>query len=626
MFLSIQDQYKKQILNSLRNLDPDYLFYKLNPELKQDAELVIGDLSYLEAHNFQRANLQKILISNSKSIKTSQLRALSAQSNLFVVDEKNEERLEQILAQIKSGTEKNQHVKLIKAEIHKKRKALELLNEQLSIESKKKIESLEKSHIEETEKNQNEKSLLHFLDFIQTESMSIDFIEKLFRFIWKDLKKQGSAHLIGLSMITQSGKSKIIFYDGYGESTSIASVDFKSTKISNQLASIWGRPVAKILSWQLPEISRETYVFLEVVNQQLAVDKIIAYFNERLAVLSMYLDRWMIEKEIEVVVDRWKNTFKSFSGFTHVVDEDYKIYQSNFQHQAGDHCYSVLAQRDAPCENCPIIKGRNTNFVLKNDLSVKTYYSQFKFQAKKYYFVIYEDITKLNLLHSHIIQTEKMSTLGRLGNHLAHELNNPLSGIKSYVQTLIQDETTMQSLPSTAKADLNEILKASVRCQKIIKNFIDFSQKKEPSLERVHFNEVLQNTLVLLKTALRSHRLFIDLKNDEVMANEHDLQQVIFNLIKNSCQAMTESGAVKIYQEYREDKVYFYIEDTGPGFSEAIIKNIFQPFMTTKEQGVGTGLGLYLSKKLMNNMNADLQIVSTSNKGAKISLIFDKTL
>ena len=88
------------------------------------------------------------------------------------------------------------------------------------------------------------------------------------------------------------------------------------------------------------------------------------------------------------------------------------------------------------------------------------------------------------------------------------------------------------------------------------------------------------------------------------------------------------AGSIKIYQESIEtnngSKICFNIEDTGPGFSDEILKNIFQPFMTTKYLGEGTGLGLYLSKKLMNNMNADLQITSSSEKGAKITLIFGK--
>lgn len=87
---------------------------------------------------------------------------------------------------------------------------------------------------------------------------------------------------------------------------------------------------------------------------------------------------------------------------------------------------------------------------------------------------------------------------------------------------------------------------------------------------------------------------------------------------------MGETGSLKIYREVSGQHILFHLEDSGPGFDESILKNIFKPFMTTKHQGEGTGLGLYLSKKLMNNMGADLQITSSSDKGAKITLIFDK--
>ncbi len=633
VFVEVQNRYKAECLASLDQFDQASRFFSVlesGENNQTQPDLIIGDLNYLE--NFVEKPVHKILVAGRDAISDNDLHRISRQGNLFIVENTIGQQLVPVLNSIKNDSEKKQQVQFIKAEIQKKRKNLEFLNNQLSSESERKIESLEKSHIEETEKNQNEKSLLHFLDFIQSESIGDDFIAKMFRFIWKDLKKFSRLHLIGLSMTTHSGKSKILFYDGTAESTSIAGVDFSAGKISGQLASVWGRPVGKIMFWQLPESSREAYLFLEIVNPQTESHKINSYFNERIAVLSMYLDRWMIEKEIEVVVDRWKNTFKSFSGSTHVIDENFRIYQSNYPHTTGDYCYKVLAKRSTPCEMCPVIKNRNTNFLLKDEMSVKTYYSQFKFQSKKYYFVIYEDVTKLNLLHSHIIQTEKMSTLGRLGNHLAHELNNPLAGIKSYVQTLLDERQPSSNLPTTAKSDLTEILKATVRCQKIIKNFIDFSQKKEPSLEKIQFAEVLQNTLVLLKTALRSHRLFVNLKNEEVLANSHDLQQVLFNLIKNSCQAMQAAGSIKIYCEFSDGKsvgkmgpqILFHIEDTGKGFTKEMLKNAFQPFMTTKEQGEGTGLGLYLSKKLMNNMNADLQITGSSDKGAKISLIFDK--
>ena len=85
---------------------------------------------------------------------------------------------------------------------------------------------------------------------------------------------------------------------------------------------------------------------------------------------------------------------------------------------------------------------------------------------------------------------------------------------------------------------------------------------------------------------------------------------------------MKTAGTLKVYQEKIGTKIHFHLEDSGTGFDEAILQNIFQPFMTTKAKGEGTGLGLYLSKKLINNMQADMQ-VSSSAKGAKITLIFE---
>lgn len=627
MFVKVQEEYKSQVLHLLQNLEKDGVSLELTTHPSQNATLLIGSLDFLKNEKLMSQFVHQIMFIDKQSPQVNELHELLKISPLLMVQKNDTAKMEEFIKQIKFKNEKAQQVLKIKNEIHKKRKELEELNNQLSSESEKKVQFLEKSHIEETEKNQNEKSLLHFLDFIQSESVSDDFPEKLFRFIWKDLKKIGRIYTLGMSHVGYSGKSKITFYDGIDENIANAALDFESGQLATQLAVIWGRPVGKILHWSLPENSRPTAIFVEVVDQQIDLEKINSYFNERLAVLSMYLDRWMIEKEIEVVVDRWKNTFKSFSGYTHVIDENFKIYHANYGDANNttahdNYCYRALARRDSPCENCPIIKNKNSSFVLKNDQFVKTYFSQFKFQNQKYYFVIYEDTTKINLLQSQIIQTEKMSTLGRIGNHLAHELNNPLTGIKSYVQTVLEDENSFKNLPTTAKSDLNEILKATIRCQKIIKNFIDFSQNQEPTLEKTNFHEVVQNTVVLLKTALRNHRLFIDLKDNFVMANAHDLQQVIFNLIKNSCQAMKTTGSIKIYQEIKDKKIVFHIEDSGPGFDEAILKNIFQPFMTTKEQGEGTGLGLYLSKKLINNMQADMQVSSTS-KGAKISLIFD---
>ncbi len=602
-------------------------------ESKKTTHIIIGDLNFIKSHvPLTDIEIFYVLVQASDEILDLNFDIGQQKSPFQILQQSELAKINEVILQIESQVDRQFKIQQIKTQIQKKRKELEQLNEKLNLESEKQILSLEQSHREETQKNFSEKSLLHFLDFIQSESIHEEFLNLLIKFLWKDLKKIGRLYQIGFSFKTFSEKSNIYTYNGLEEHRSVFSVDFSQPNeaLTHQMADAWGRPMGRILTWSLPEFSRVGYFFVEIIDQQISIALIESYLKERLVIMSLYLDRWMIAKEYEVLVDRWNRTFKSFSGQVHVIDEDYNIYQSNYSDRKNfskeQKCYEALVGRKDPCPDCPLKQTKQTDFMLKPGLRVKTYFSEFKYNSKKYFFIIYEDITQVHLLKSQVIHSEKMSALGRLGNHLAHELNNPLTGIKSYVQTLIEDPQS--AISASIKADLNEILKATLRSQHIIKNFINFSQKSEQKLEKIIFSEVLQNTLTLLKSVLRPHRLFVDIKPTAIMGHSQDLQQVLFNLIKNSCQAMTSAGTIKIYEDEQNQKVYFHIEDSGPGFADEIEKNLFEPFMTTKNNGEGTGLGLYLSKKLMKNMNADIQIKSIiqQNKkvGAKISIIFDK--
>lgn len=620
MQIIIQEKFKTQL-------------QKLVSKSEASVYIYVGDLEFLkQVPKKNPQNAFALLIAEKETLSVADLMSLQLMPPYQIITNLETGLIQKALSEISSQVDRKAKIELIKVEIQRKRKELEKLNEKLNQESERQIQSLEQSHVEESQKNIKEKSLLHFLDFVQSESINEDFLSLLIKFLWKDLKKVGRLYQIGFSFKAYSDKSNIYTYDGLTEHSANLSVDFNAPiqAVTSQMASVWGRPVGRILTWELPEFSRQGFFFMEIIDQQISFSDLESYIKERLVVLSLYLDRWMIEKEYEVIIDRWKRTFNSFSGYVHVIDEEYNIFQSNYtdsnNSKQSQRCFEILAGRNEPCPECPIYKTKQSDFLLKPGLRVKTYSSEFNYNKRKYFFVIYEDITQMHLLKGQMIHSEKMSALGRLGNHLAHELNNPLTGIKSYVQSLIEESNS--HLSNTIKSDLNEILKATVRSQNIIRNFINFSHKSEPKLEKIIFVDVLQNALTLLKSVLRPHRLFLDIKQTMVMANSHDLQQVLFNLIKNSCQALDQAGSIKIYEEERQNKIFFHIEDSGPGFADEIIKNMFEPFMTTKKRGEGTGLGLYLSKKLMQNMNANIEITSLmqngQKSGAKISLIFDK--
>lgn len=335
----------------------------------------------------------------------------------------------------------------------------------------------------------------------------------------------------------------------------------------------------------------------------------------------------MIEKEYKMLVEKWDHTFAAFQGLVHVVDENYVIQKSNYLNTNDNLnqniCYKVLARRSSPCLLCPIGKEKSSELYLSENKRVKANSSTFELKGKKYHFVFYEDLTQLDQLKTQIIQSERMSALGRLGNYLSHEINNPLTGLKSYIQ-LIQAESKVRPLPTTLLKDLEEVLKATLRSEKIVANLQSFSQENQVQLEVSSFKEVWDNTLTLLKTALRNHRLFVDLKIDPILVDRQGLQQVIFNLIKNSCQALSKEGIIKVFQEDTPSEHVYTIEDNGPGLKQEIKENLFLPFMTTKKEGEGTGLGLYLSKRIMERMNARLKIDTESPTGFKAQLIFKR--
>jgi two-component system NtrC family sensor kinase len=615
---------QKEYANLLHATGFDY-FDSVNWPDAEVPEVLVGDASFLLEQTSIIAVFSKVLIINQKEMSATEL---SWAQPSFILDQSEVSSSSQILKdylqKIDMQIRKEKNIQILSKEIQKKRKSLEVLNEKLISESEIQFVSLQKSTDEEMQKNQNEKSLLYFLDFISSESLNDDFVSQILKLIWKELKKMGYAYQIGFCFENLNKTVSIITYNGISEKNEVVKLDVSHHFNSGLLATALGRPVGKILSWKLSEFSRNGYFFVETVDQQFMANLVEHYFKERMFTLSLYFDRWQIEKEYQALIERWDQTFQSFSGYTHVIDENYVVHQSNYLEKSklgsGLKCYEVLAKSDRPCEMCPINFKGQSDFYLRENLKVRASSSEFWHQDKKFHFLFYEDMTNLDLLKSKMIQSEKMATLGRLGNHLSHELNNPLTGLKLYSQLLLS--TNDPSLTTSLRSDFNEILKATERCEKIIRNLLQFSQQAEGNLLQVSFGEVLDSTLTLLKTALRPHRLFIDLKNDMIAADATALQQVLFNILKNACQAMDKPGSIKIFQVDQADSITFCIQDSGSGLNSSIQKNIFSPFTTTKKVGEGTGLGLYLSKKLMTRMNADLSINYNYKNGFEVDLVF----
>jgi signal transduction histidine kinase len=235
----------------------------------------------------------------------------------------------------------------------------------------------------------------------------------------------------------------------------------------------------------------------------------------------------------------------------------------------------------------------------------------------------YVDVTASRELQGRMVQSEKMAAIGLLAGNIAHELNNPLTGIRSLAQVLLSEIKEGQ-----LKEDMLEVEKAAGRSQKIIENLLDFSKGDgEEKQIPIALNEIIRRTLPMLKTAMREHRseLHLSEEESEVRVEPHLMQQVVFNLVNNACQAMPDAGTITIETETVTDTqnrtwCALHVTDTGVGIPSEIIESIFEPFFTTKEKGQGTGLGLSMSQSVIQKFGGEISVKSKLGEGTRFTV------
>jgi histidine kinase len=252
-----------------------------------------------------------------------------------------------------------------------------------------------------------------------------------------------------------------------------------------------------------------------------------------------------------------------------------------------------------------------------------------EYLEQKVLLVTTSDITKRLEAEQQLIHAGKMATLGEMATGIAHELNQPLSVIKTASSFCIKKIKNVESIDNNILYTMLEKIGRNVnRSAKIINHMRQFARKSDVILGKVQVNEVLRRAFEIFSQQLKARGIDVVWDIEEnlptIMADPSRLEQVFINLILNARDAIEErwkphepamdTKTITIKTKLSENKVIVEIRDTGIGIPEEIVDKIFEPFFTTKEVGKGTGLGLSISYGIVKDCHGDIK-ATTNEKG-----------
>ncbi len=306
----------------------------------------------------------------------------------------------------------------------------------------------------------------------------------------------------------------------------------------------------------------------------------------------------------------------------------------------GQLCYSVIHLSDTPPSLCPhaqLLAHRNHLQVNElNELEepnlggvfrVTCYPLPDQVGVPKAIVTVFKNVTEEKRMQAQLIQSEKMAATGRLAASLAHEINNPLQAIKGSLYLAQTDtgntEKQLEHL-SIANAELD-------RLTSLVQRVLGFSRSTRQLPARVNIPKLLDDTLLLcsrhIETAQVQAETSWETPVPEVQAMANQLTQVFLNLIINAVEAMPNGGILKVEGRTIEDDgswLRIDIIDSGTGIETENLERIFDPFFTTKGNGIGLGLGI--SRTIVNNHGGKLTVSSTPGKGSVFSVWLPVTL
>ena len=217
-----------------------------------------------------------------------------------------------------------------------------------------------------------------------------------------------------------------------------------------------------------------------------------------------------------------------------------------------------------------------------------------------------------------LVRSEKLASLGKLAAGVAHEINNPLTGVLTFSQ-LLRDEFP----PETSQhQDLNVIVNETVRCRSIVRGLLEFARQTAPEKAVADVHEIVEEVLRMVANQelfqnIEVHKDY-DSRAPHLMVDRDQIKQVILNIVVNAAEAMGKTGVLRIRSEWSEDsaQLALHVIDSGPGIEPEVLNKLFDPFFTTKE--MGTGLGMAISYGIVKGHRGSIDVKSKPGEGCEV--------
>jgi PAS domain S-box-containing protein len=234
---------------------------------------------------------------------------------------------------------------------------------------------------------------------------------------------------------------------------------------------------------------------------------------------------------------------------------------------------------------------------------------------------ISRDITAQTQLQQSLIQSEKLAALGKLAAGVAHEINNPLSGILTFVEDLLIDVNTNNPV----RRDYEVILREALRCRQIVKDLLDYARVQKPVRHPNDINIIVERVLSIVSNQAAFRNIEFDLKplssTKRANIDSSQMQQVILNLVMNAADAMDGRGTIGIFTGFNQeaDEVCMTVSDHGCGIPEENLKKIYEPFFSTKGSK-GNGLGLPVVLGIVERHGGKMDIKTAVGQGTTFQI------